>query len=44
MATKNTDRQAYLIIRRIMKADHPSQGLIREYLENNGCKPIANKL
>lgn len=40
MATKNTDRRDYLIIRRIMKGDRPSQELIKEYLEDNGCKPI----
>lgn len=40
MATKNTDRRDYLIIRRIMKSDYPSREQIAEYLKDNGCKPI----
>lgn len=40
MATKNTDRRDYLIIRRIMKGDRPTQEDIKQYLEDNGCKPI----
>lgn len=40
MATKNTDRRDYLIIRRIMKNDYPNREEIMEYLEDNGCRKI----
>lgn len=41
MATKNTDRRDYLIIRRIMKGDRPSREAIIKYLIGNGCKEIG---
>jgi predicted DNA-binding transcriptional regulator YafY len=40
MATKNTDRRDYLIIRRIWRGDKPSQEKIKEYLIANGCRDI----
>lgn len=41
MATKNTDRRDYLIIRRIMRNDYPPREVIIAYLEDNGCQNIT---
>ena len=35
MNNKNTIRRDYLIIRRIMKGDHPSASILLQYLERN---------
>ncbi len=43
MSTKNTDRRDYLIIRRIAIGDRPSQECIKEYLEENGCRPVGGR-
>ena len=43
MATKNTDRRDYRIIRRIMRGDRPSQKTILTYLCDNGCRKIDTR-
>ncbi len=43
MATKNTDRRDYRIIRRIMRGDKPSQETIKKYLYDNGCREIDTR-
>lgn len=43
MTTKNTQRRDYLIIRRILRGDYPSQQIIAGYLGNNGCAETTSR-